>query len=144
MIGKRPLEVRNVVPCQTGLFVHISVAHSRQGFLVYFESELLRRAHKNFDFRNGRYSYSTILSLFLVWKFTISHSQHWKLLYCGGTKLFQIPSLGDFSILFDNEQPGNVVLLVRPQITQFFFSIGNYPSGDCDEPYSYYCRRAGK
>lgn len=24
-----------------------------RGFLVYFESELLRRAHKNFDFRNG-------------------------------------------------------------------------------------------
>lgn len=24
------------------------------GFLVYFESELLKRAHKNFDFRNGR------------------------------------------------------------------------------------------
>jgi hypothetical protein len=23
------------------------------GFLVYFESELLKRAHKNFDFRNG-------------------------------------------------------------------------------------------
>jgi hypothetical protein len=29
------------------------------GFLVYFESELLRRAHKNFDFRNGRQVYST-------------------------------------------------------------------------------------
>lgn len=26
------------------------------GFLVYFESELLKRAHKNFDFRNGRYA----------------------------------------------------------------------------------------
>lgn len=26
------------------------------GFLVYFESELLKRAHKNFDFRNGRSS----------------------------------------------------------------------------------------
>lgn len=25
-----------------------------EGFLVYFESELLKRAHKNFDFRNGR------------------------------------------------------------------------------------------
>ncbi|KAG6814414.1 hypothetical protein H0H92_007417 [Tricholoma furcatifolium] len=25
-----------------------------RGFLVYFESELLKRAHKNFDFRNGR------------------------------------------------------------------------------------------
>jgi len=25
------------------------------GFLVHFESELLKRAHKNFDFRNGRY-----------------------------------------------------------------------------------------
>jgi hypothetical protein len=24
------------------------------GFLVHFESELLKRAHKNFDFRNGR------------------------------------------------------------------------------------------
>ena len=28
-----------------------------QGFLVYFENELLKRAHKNFDFRNGRSVY---------------------------------------------------------------------------------------
>jgi hypothetical protein len=27
-----------------------------RGFLVYFESELLKRAHKNFDFRNGRFA----------------------------------------------------------------------------------------
>lgn len=25
------------------------------GFLVYFENEVLRRSHKNFDFRNGRF-----------------------------------------------------------------------------------------
>jgi hypothetical protein len=34
---------------------HCKVADVVLGFLVYFESELLKRAHKKFDFRNGRY-----------------------------------------------------------------------------------------
>lgn len=38
-------------------FIHPSsllIWYLLQGFLVHFESELLKRAHKNFDFRNGR------------------------------------------------------------------------------------------
>lgn len=36
----------------SSIFLRLSLVP--QGFLVYFESELLKRAHKNFDFRNGR------------------------------------------------------------------------------------------
>jgi hypothetical protein len=33
------------------------------GFLVYFESDVLKRAHKNFSFRNGRFVYSLLFLL---------------------------------------------------------------------------------
>ena len=35
-------------------FRGVHSANSWLGFLVYFESELLKRAHKNFSFMNGR------------------------------------------------------------------------------------------
>lgn len=34
--------------------VYTLLIASTPGFLVYFESELLKRAHKNFSFTNGR------------------------------------------------------------------------------------------
>jgi hypothetical protein len=36
------------------VYNHEFSAPCHPGFLVHFESELLKRAHKNFDFRNGR------------------------------------------------------------------------------------------
>ena len=38
-------------PCPFLFPLHLTTA----GFLVYFEGEILRRAHKNFSFVNGRY-----------------------------------------------------------------------------------------
>jgi hypothetical protein len=43
-------------PLSVGL---LNLASYLAGFLVYFESELLKRAQKNFDFRNGRYGTRT-------------------------------------------------------------------------------------
>ena len=50
-------EWRSIVEGRSSLWE--GVPHDRKeairGFLVYFENEVLRRAHKNFSFRNGRY-----------------------------------------------------------------------------------------
>lgn len=40
--------------CHRSLF-YFCIHALTVGFLVYFESELLKRAHKNFNFRNGRF-----------------------------------------------------------------------------------------
>ena len=56
--GYPPIEKRPyaVVPSLTSIFLRLLLL-VLQGFLVYFENELLKRAHKNFDFRNGRSVY---------------------------------------------------------------------------------------
>ncbi|KAH0590185.1 hypothetical protein H2248_000358 [Termitomyces sp. 'cryptogamus'] len=48
-------EWREIVEGRNPLWVGIPADRKEtiRGFLVYFESELLKRAHKNFDFRNG-------------------------------------------------------------------------------------------
>jgi len=48
-------EWRDIVEGRSALWRGIPMDRKEtiRGFLVYFESELLKRAHKNFDFRNG-------------------------------------------------------------------------------------------
>ena len=50
-----------------------SVAYVVIGFLVYFESELLKRAHKKFTFVNGRYESTPIIVLKLKYLHSIGN-----------------------------------------------------------------------
>lgn len=74
-----------------------------QGFLVYFESELLKRAHKNFDFRNGRSA-----KLQVAWVgFLINYLfQYWKLLSCCGSRVLQIVVFSHIPLFVYHEQSG--------------------------------------
>jgi hypothetical protein len=63
MTGRRLFAVR-LLWKDLQLRSNLQVLHPA-GFLVYFESELLKRAHKNFDFRNGR-SVEAVYFLILV------------------------------------------------------------------------------
>lgn len=74
-----------------------------QGFLVYFESELLKRAHKNFDFRNGRSA-----KLQVAWvAFLINYLfQYWKLLSCCGSRVLQIVVFSHIPLFVYHEQSG--------------------------------------
>ena len=51
MTARRLYEVR--LSMTKFLLSHIAT-HETIGFLVYFEGEVLKRAHKNFSFLNGR------------------------------------------------------------------------------------------
>lgn len=60
-IGRRQLEVSIVITNDThsplplsAVLYEICQLNSVLGFLVHFESELLKRSHKNFSFQNGR------------------------------------------------------------------------------------------
>jgi len=111
-----------------------------QGFLVYFESELLKRAHKNFDFRNGR---SAVLQGCKGFFLDKSFFQHWKLLSRCSSRVLQVLVFGNIPVFVYHEQPGE---LHKKSFVNGLCSNplqGSHSTGDSHQPYCDYCSGTG-
>ena len=70
------------------------------GFLVHFESEVLKRAHKNFSFVNGRCDLALIEGNVVE-----QRKQHRELLPVRRTDFLPLAALSHFPVLLHNQQP---------------------------------------
>ncbi len=109
-----------------------------QGFLVYFESEVLKRAQKNFSFLNGRWELTpcqiTEISTRIVLETTSSQlRKNSSDLYLQRSSSF-LPLQIVRSVWYIHQKP------LFSDLTASF-PLGEYPSSYCDEPYSHYCCR---
>lgn len=73
------------------------------GFLVHFESEVLRRAHKSFSFRNGRWVYATRHLVVLVKTDSRSLLQRRELFPGLSADIFQVFAVRYISVFFYHE-----------------------------------------
>ena len=83
-------------------FIHLC---KHPGFLVYFENQLLIRAHKNFSYLNGRFVVIIII-LYERSRMNTRTCQHRKLFSGSRAKLFPISVLRHLPFRFNNTQSG--------------------------------------
>jgi hypothetical protein len=114
-----------------------------QGFLVYFESELLKRAHKNFDFRNGR----SVEVLQVAWiPFLMYHLfQHRKLLSCCSSRVLQVLVFSHIPFFVYHEQSGEFCTYKKGLLNGLRSNPlqGSHSTSDSHQPYCNYCSGTG-
>lgn len=117
---------RDIVGGKSSLWVGIPNDRKEtiRGFLVNFENEILKRAHKNFSFVNGR-----CVDNMMNPPFDTQFEQHRKLFSSGGARIFPLPPFRHIPILLNYKQSSQYAMyLLVTSHSQWCTTLGQYCS----------------